>query len=72
MEEEVGGLLVRSSSVRDEFDLSASDKLKAASAPMSLSVMNENEAKQHVCLLLRSNSVRDVFDLSASDNMMAP
>jgi hypothetical protein len=58
--------------VRNEFDLSASENLIAASAPIVSSILSENEMKQQVLLPPRSSEVRDVFDFSASDILMAP
>jgi hypothetical protein len=60
-------LLLRSSEVRVEFDLSASDNLAAPAVPISLPVLSENEMKQQV-LLQRLRVVRDEFDLRISDN----
>jgi hypothetical protein len=54
------------------FDLSASASLMAASVPILLSSLNENEMKQQITLPERFSEVRDVFDLSASDNSTTP
>jgi hypothetical protein len=64
-------LLQRLSSVRDEFDLSASDNLSTPSALKSLPLLSEHEMKQ-ILLPNRSSAVRDEFDLSASDNLIVP
>jgi hypothetical protein len=56
--------------VRDEFDLSACDKLKAPSS-ISFSALSENEMKQLGCVPVRSSTVREVFNLSASHNCTA-
>jgi hypothetical protein len=42
---QMGMLLVRSSGVRDKFDLSTADNIATPSIPMLLSVLSENEMK---------------------------
>jgi hypothetical protein len=64
-------LLLRSSEVSDEFDLSASDNL-AAPSPILLSVLSEDEMKITSMLLSSSSLMRDVFDLRALNNLIPP
>jgi hypothetical protein len=64
-------LLLRFSEVRDEFDLSASDKLIPPSVPISLSELSENEILV-TSLQQSSSEVRVEFNLSTSDNSSAP
>jgi hypothetical protein len=64
-------LQLRSSLVRDEFDLSASDSLMTPSSPILLSVLSESGRNNEILLWrLRNNSAE--FDWSASDNLMVP
>jgi hypothetical protein len=64
-------LQLRSSAVRDEFDLSTSDNLIAPSTPTLLPVLSQNETKQQM-LLLRLSDAKDELNSSASANLITP
>jgi hypothetical protein len=59
------------SEVREVFDFSASDNTITPSVPIPVSILSENEMKQHT-LPVRSSEARDEFDRSASDSLAVP